>query len=405
MQMFRKIKKGIEMTGQFFIDELEAIRKDSGAILILLGALLIYPLAYSIAYKNEVIRELSTIVVDLDQTSTSKQLVRMVNGTQQIHIDYTANSLDEARKKFFDLKAGGILVVPENFERDILNGRQTHVSIYADGSYFLIYRQVISGAVSSVGTFGAGVEIKKLMMEGKTYDQALEARDPVSADIHFLYNPFSGYGTFVMPGLILIILQQTLLVGIGMLGGTAKEKKRDSFMVPVALKRGGVFPILFGKAFAYLLIYLFNCVLTMVWIHHGFGYPDRSGFFPVLMLVIPFLLSVIFMGITVSVLFRRRESSIMFMVFLSPIVMFLSGISWPVSSIPRVLYVMAHLFPSTLMVPAYLRFRVMGVDFTSVRHEYLLMIAQTFFYFLTATVALYFSARHNATKMAKEPVE
>ena len=399
------LHKGLEMTGQFYREEIRAIRKDSGAILILIGALMIYPIIYSIAYKNEVVRELKTTMVDLDRTTSSRQLIKMLQGAEQIEIDREANSLDEAKKMFYEGNSGGIIVIPQNFEKDILNGKQTNVSVFADGSYFLIYRQLISGSVKAVGTFSAGIEIKKLMMEGKPYEQAVQLRDPLSADIHFWFNPSSGYGSFVMPGIIIIILQQTLLIGIGMLGGTAKEKNRDSFLVPVALKKGGALPILLGKTLSYLTVYAVNCLITMVWIHSWFNYPDRGSYVSVLMLTLPFLLSVIFMGITLSVLFKRRESSIMFMVFLSPIVVFLSGISWPASSIPPIVYNLAHLFPSTIMMPAYLRVRIMGVGMNAIKHEFFLMILQMCFYFCTAAIALYFSARHNAKKgIASTPV-
>ncbi len=396
--MFKKIHKGIEMTGQFYRDEIRDIRKDTGAILILVGALMIYPIVYAIAYKNEVVRELKTTIVDLDRTTTSHQLIKMLEGAEQIEINRVAASLDEAMTDFFEGNSGGIVVIPENFEKDILNGKQSNVSVFADGSYFLIYRQLIGGSVKTVGTFSAGVEIKKLMMQGKNYNQAVEMRDPLSADIHLWFNPSSGYGSFVMPGIIIIILQQTLLIGIGMLGGTAKEKKQDSFLVPVELKKGGVFPILFGKSLSYLTIYAVNCIFTMVWIHSWFNYPNLGSYLAVMMLTLPFLLSVIFMGITFSVLFKRRESSIMFMVFLSPVVVFLSGISWPASSIPPILYNLAHIFPSTIMIPAYLRIRTMGVGMHEISHEYFQLLFQMVFYFCTAAVALYFSARHNAKK-------
>lgn len=386
------------MTGQFYRDEIRNIRRDSGALLILVGAMLIYPLAYSMAYKNEVIRELKTTIVDLDHTPTSRQLARMLNGTEQISITHQANSLDEARKDFFEGNSDGIIVIPENFEKDILSGKQTNVAVFADGSYFLIYRQMISGSVSAVGTFSAGVEVKKLMLEGKSYEQAMQMRDPLQADIHFWFNLDSGYAAFVMPGIIIVILQQTLLIGIGMVGGTSKEEKRDHFMVPTALKRGGVLPILFGKTLAYLTIYAVNCIFTMVWVHWWFNYPNRGSYLTVLMLTLPYLLAVIFMGITFSVLFKRRESSIIFMVFLSPIVVFLSGISWPASSIPSVVYAAAHLFPSTLMIPAYLRVRALGVGLQDVRYEYFGMLIQIAFYFITAVIALYFYARKQEKK-------
>lgn len=398
MIVFKKIARGLEMTFDFFRIEFNNIRKDSGAILILVGALVIYPIVYAIAYKNEVVRELKTTIVDLDRTNTSHQLVKMLKGAEQIEINRVAMSLDEAKTDFFEGNCGGILVIPENFEKDILNGKQTNVAVFADGSYFLIYRQLLGGAVKTVSTFSAGVEIKKLMMEGKSYDQAFVQRDPLQADIHFWFNSSSGYGSSMMPGIIIIILQQTLLIGIGMVGGTSKESKQDSFMVPVALKPGGVLPILFGKTLVYLTIYAVNCIFTMVWIHSWFNYPSRGSYLSVLMLTLPFLLAIIFMGITLSVLFKRRESSIIFMVFLSPIVIFLSGLSWPSLSIPPVVYSLAHLFPATIMVPAYLRVRSVGVGIADVRTEYLQLIGLMAFYFCTAVGALYFSARRNARK-------
>jgi len=398
MIVFKKIAKGLEMTFDFFRIEFNNIRKDSGAILILVGALVIYPIVYAIAYKNEVVRELKTTIVDLDRSNTSHQLVKMLKGAEQIEINRVAMSLDEAKTDFFEGNCGGILVIPENFEKDILNGKQTNVAVFADGSYFLIYRQLLGGAVKTVSTFSAGVEIKKLMMEGKSYEQAFVQRDPLQADIHFWFNSSSGYGSSMMPGIIIIILQQTLLIGIGMVGGTSKESKQDNFMVPVALKPGGVLPILFGKTLVYLTIYAINSIFTMIWIHSWFNYPSRGSYLSVLMLTLPFLLAIIFMGITLSVLFKRRESSIIFMVFLSPIVIFLSGLSWPSLSIPPVVYSLAHLFPATIMVPAYLRVRSVGVGIADVRNEYLQLIGLMAFYFCTAVVALYISARRNARK-------
>lgn len=384
--MLKKLKTGISMTGDFYIQELKAILKDPGAMLILFGALLIYPLAYAFAYKTELIRQIKTIVVDLDNTSASRQLVRMIDATEQIDVAFHANSMEEARQLFYSENAGGIVFIPKKFERDLLAGKQANVSVYADGSYFLIYRQVINGTVTAAGTFSAGVEIKKLIAEGKTVEQAAKVRDPLSADLHYWFNPPSGYGSFLMPGMILIILQQTLLIGIGMMGGTRREKGKN--LVPVARGKGGIFPVLFGRTLSYLSIYFVNCLITLVWIYRWFGYPDKASFLHIAMLILPFLLSVIFLGITISVFFKRRESSLLFLVFMSPAIFFLSGISWPASSIPGLLYALAHVFPSTLVVPAYLRLRIMGVGIQDISYEYLGLLLQCGIYFVTAFLAL-----------------
>lgn len=398
--MFKKLKNGFLMTSNFYWQELSAIIRDPGAMLILWGALIIYPITYAIAYKPELIREIKTIVVDLDNTPTSRHLIRMVNATEQINTVTYANSMDEAKKMFYSDNDGGIIFIPADFEKKLLSGQQADVSIYADGSYFLIYRQIISGATKAIGTFSAGVEIKKLLSTGCSYQQAYQARDPLSADLHFWFNPSSGYATFLMPGMILIILQQTLLIGIGMMGGTHKEKGEHKTLIPIALNRGGVFPVLFGRTLSYLTIYLFNSIFTLIWIYHWFGYPDHASILHVFMLIIPFLLSTIFLGITISVFFKRRESSFLYLIFLSPVVFFLSGVSWPSTSIPSVLYAIGHIIPSTIAVPAYIRLRIMGVGLQDIRHDYMLLLLQCGIYFITAALAIYFEAWHTKKKAA-----
>jgi ABC-2 type transport system permease protein len=108
---------------------------------------------------------------------------------------------------------------------------------------------------------------------------------------------------------------------------------------------------------------------------------------------------VIFLGFTISMLFRRREHAIMTFVFISPIVLFLSGVPWPETSIPVILYRVAHIFPSTSMIPAYLRIRTMGVSVSDVRHELLFMLVQMIIYFLLAGLSFKFSVMRQEKKM------
>jgi len=87
----------------------------------------------------------------------------------------------------------------------------------------------------------------------------------------------------------------------------------------------------------------------------------------------------------ISMLFRRREHSIMTLVFVSPIVLFVSGLSWPETSIPPLLNLFSHIFPSTSMIPAFLRIRSMGVSINDVRPELTFLMIQMIVYFLLAS--------------------
>jgi len=77
----------------------------------------------------------------------------------------------------------------------------------------------------------------------------------------------------------------------------------------------------------------------------------------------------------------------MMLVFLSPVVLFLSGMSWPANSLPPLLYQLAHVFPSTSMIPAFLRIRTMGGTLSDVRPEFIFLMSQMVVYGLLTMVS------------------
>jgi len=381
----RNITSGLDLTWFSMVDELKTIFSDSGAMLILFFAVFSYPLVYSIAYKNNVVRDIPVTIVDLDKTSVSRQMTRMFGATKELSVSQEVGSLQEAKQLFWDGNSKGIILIPEGFEKNLSRGFQTSVSVYCDASYFLIYKETLGGVIQAAGTLSAGVEIKRLMAAGSSGEQAMQQRDPMPAKFFSLYNPAGSYGSSIMPGMILIILQQTLLIGIGMIGGAGKERRNNQEIKPGVRVRQGMFSVVFGKGLAYFLIYIPNIAFTLVYLSKWFGFPDKGSFTDVCILLVPYLFSVIFLGLMISMLFRRREHSIMALVFFSPIVLFLSGLSWPTTAIPPLLRQLAQIFPSTTMIPAYLRVRTMGVPINDVKAELLFLVGQMIVYFLIAS--------------------
>lgn len=398
------INSGLELVAFSFFDELRTISRDKGALLMFL-AVIIYPIVYSIAYKNNVVRDIPVAIVDLDHTSTSRQMVKMIGATKEIMIARENGSLEEAKQQFWDGNSKGVIMIPEGFEKDLLKGSQTTISVYCDASNFLIYKETLNGTIAASGTLSAGVEIKRLIAAGTSEEQAMQQRDPVPAKFYSLYNPSGAYGSYLMPGLILIILQQTLLLGIGIIGGAGKERRNNQEVIPGLRVSNGMFSVVFGKGLAYFMIYVVNIIFTLVYLPHWFGFPRKGSFCDVLILLVPYLFSVIFFGLTISMLFRRREHAIMALVFISPVVLFLSGVPWPVSSIPPLLYRIAHIFPSTIMIPAYMRVRTMGVPISAVRPELIFMLVQMLIYFFLAALFFKFSIIREEKKILAEEMK
>lgn len=394
-----KISNTLDLIARHFIQEIKSIFSDKGAILILMGAMIIYPIVYSIGYYNEVLTQIKIGVVDLDRSELSRKYTRMLDATQDIDVTLKPCSLLEAESHFMHNQIEGVIVIPKGFEGDIMKNAPTNVAVYADASYFLKYKNVYMAASVVNSYFNANVSMVRYIVEGKSFNQAKAAIDPLPVYQHVLYNPSLGYASYLMPGLILIILQQTLLIGIGILGGSFSESKASPFLSVGLNRRREVIPYLIGKSGAYIMVSMINIIFGVVLVHHWFGYPDKASLLQILMLLLPFIVAVTFLGIGIATLFKHRESAIVFMVFLSPIVLFLSGLSWPSQAMPGWIVLLSKIIPSTTVVPAYLRLRTMGVDFVNIKSDVVFLYSQAAIYVILTVAYFLIRIKYARKKM------
>jgi ABC-2 type transport system permease protein len=139
-----------------------------------------------------------------------------------------------------------------------------------------------------------------------------------------------------------------------------------------------------GKATAYVLIYLMTTLVTLVLLYHWLSFPERGNFLLVYLMLVPFLFAVSFMGIALSSWFSKRVHSLIFLIFLSPMVFFLTGVAWPLESLPIPLKGISYIFPTTTMVPAFIKLRVIGSGISSVSYELKVITIQLIAYFILA---------------------
>lgn len=379
--------KFINTLARIFYTEFKTIFTDGGAILLFLIANIIYPVVYSVAYMNEEMVDVPVCVVDKDNTKSSRDLIKYMDASSELKISQSAISLKEAMKLFDKGEVNAVFRIPENFEKNIISSVQAPVSIYCDGAYFLYYKASQKALVKATGYMSENIEVKRLMEKGMDYNSAKDASKIIDLKVFNEYNSSGGYGSFLMPGIIFLILQQTLLIGIGLLGGSMKEKDYFRFYKVYDNKKGGIQALILGKALAYTTVYLLNFVLSLIVINDIFGFPDRGLFINQLAIAIPYLLSISFLGLALSTLFKTRVHSMMFLVFLSPVLLFMSGVSWPVEAIPTSLRAIMSVFPSQFAIPAFLRVKVMGVALDKVSWELSFILIQMLVYFLLACFA------------------
>jgi ABC-2 type transport system permease protein len=366
--------------------EVRTVRADAGALLIFVVGVIAYSLAYPLPYIHQVMREVPVAVVDPDGSALSRRLTRMTDASELLRT-FVVPDLATAEAAVRAGRAGGVLAIPRGFERDLLRGGQVTVEAWGDASYFLVYRQVLTGLTQSTGTLSAGIEIRRLCAAGMSLGQARAFRDPLPLVLRPLWNPAGGYASYVVPGVLMLVLQQTLLIGLGLLGGTARERGGDP-RLEAARGRGRLTPVLLGRAGAYLMLAAGNAVWVFLVVFHIFRFPQRGGLGVLALFLLPFLLAVILLGLTLAHLFRNRETAIQVLLFTSLPAVFLAGFSWPVEAIPAPLRLLSQLLPTTPGIAGVLRITQMGAPLGAVLREWTGLWVLVALYFALAWAAL-----------------
>ena len=385
-----------------FKQELLQVIKDEGVLMFLVVVPLGYPLLYSWIYNNETLHETPVVVVDQSHSALSRQFINDCNASPDVDVKYYAEDLDEARSLVSRQLVRGIYLIPTDFATRVSRGEQAVVSVYCDMSLMLAYKAVYQTAMVEAGRLGAGINIKKSGNYTKRED-AISAQ-PLAVDDVAMFNPSGGYGSCVLPAVLMLILQQALALGIGMAAGTARETNRFSDLVPIQRHYHGTFRIVLGKAMVYFMIYAVMGTWLTVVVPRIFNFPHLAQWYNLLMLMLPYTLACIFFGITVSCLVRYRENVMLFMVFVSIPLLFLSGASWPQSAIPGFWQGISWLFPSPFGVRAYVRLNSMGGSIGDVLTEYQILWLHVLIYFVIACL-VYRRQIDQARRHAEEAAE
>ena len=374
------IKEGLLDTFYIWKDELRNVFKDAGVMIFFFLVPFVYPLLYSFIYNNEVVHEAKMVVVDQSDSYLSREFTRRVNATPDVEVVGVCPDMAEAKKMLDEKKAYGILLFPPDYSKDLHEGRQTTVSLYCDMSALLFYKAFLL-ATTEV-SLDMGKELRMHNNPSSTDKMDQITVDPIPYESVALFNSQNGFASFLVPAILILVLQQTLILGIGMLGGTAREKNRFHSLVPICRHFNGTLRIVFGKSLTYLLLYVVVCIWVLAIVPKLFSLPQVGEPLTILLFLLPYLFACIFMSMTLSGFMTSRESPMLVFVFTSVILLFISGVSWPEAAIPPFWKVVGYLFPSTPGIQGFIRIDTAGASL----HEYRVLWIQAGVYFILSCI-------------------
>lgn len=380
-----KVVQGIKDMFYIWGREMRKVFTDQGILIFFFLVPLAYPLLYAFIYTNEVVREVPAVVVDNSNTSMSREFIRKVDATADIEIVKYCGDIEEAKGVLMKGDAYGIYYIPEDFTDKIMHLEQSQISIYCDMSGMLYYKAMLLSATEASLDMNKDIKISRA---GNTTDRQDEVTaQPIEYESVTMYNPQSGFASFLIPAVLILIIQQTLLLGVGLSVGTDRERNRINDLVPISRHYNGTLRIVMGKAFAYFLVYAavgfyVLCIVPMI-----FSLPQIGNPFTIMAFMLPYIIACIFFAMASSVFVRNRETCMLMFVFTSVPLLFLSGISWPSSAMPWYWKAFSYIFPSTFGIKGFVAVNGMGATLSEVSVDYLALWIQAGVYFVLTCLA------------------
>ena len=377
----QKVVQGIYDLFYVWKQELRNLFRDQGVLIFFVLVPLTYPLIYSFIYTNETVREVPAVVVDNSRSSLSREYLRKVDASPETSIVAHCADMEEARLMLKERKAYGIIYIPSGFSDDIVRGKQTQVSIFCDMSGLLYYKALLTANTNVSLAMNADIKMERAGNTTARQDEITAY--PIEYEDIAIFNPTNGFAAFLIPAVLILIIQQTLLLGIGLAAGTAREQNRFKELIPDEPHYNGTFRIVMGKGLSYFMVYslvaaYILCVVPRLFSLNQIAIPSVLALF-----ALPYLTACIFFAMTASIAIRNRETCMLLFVFTSVPLLFLSGISWPGAAMPEFWRYFSYIFPSTFGINGYVRINSMGATLNEVAFEYQALWIQTGIYFLT----------------------
>lgn len=368
MNPLRYISRFFSTMAIAFGAEWRTVLSDMGVLVFFIALPIAYPIVYTLVYNPEKLEKMPVAVVDYSRTAESRDLVRKISATPAIEIyDYFPN-LNDARRLVDENKVFGILEIEPDYAKAIGRGETGHVTFYCDMSLMLRFRtfafDLTEVQISEIGE----ITENRLDLVGA---ESLDTGMPVRSESYMLGDTEQGFASFIMPGIVVLILQQSMVLGAVLIMGTARQRRRrNGGFDPEMPVISPSYAVVWGKALCYTIFYIAPTLFALHFIPVIFNLPHIGDPVQYLLLALPFLLASAFFGITFGSIARDRESAFMLVVVTSVVFLFLSGLTWPRYAMPSGWQIVGDFIPATWAVEAFIQINSNGATLADVAFNY-----------------------------------
>ncbi|MBA9034425.1 ABC transporter permease (plasmid) [Rhizobium leguminosarum] len=284
-------------------------------------------------------------VLDQDGTDLSRQIIRMVDASQDTSVALAVSDLAEGRQLILSGEVHGLLMLPRNLERDVLSGRRPEVVFFYNTQTMTTGNLVVRGVNAAVPTVAAGIRLSLRTAQGEPVDAAQAALAPVPVQVNPLFNPTLNYAHFLLAALMPSVLQVVIITTMAYsLGLDVESRHRLRILRRLG---GGLGPALAGKILPYTLIFLAVLGIADLVLFDFLDMPLRGNRWLLLMAGTLFILASQFIGVLLALFLRPMASAISIGSLLAAPAFGFMGIGFPRIGMNDFAYYYGQMIPGT----------------------------------------------------------
>lgn len=366
-------------------NEFSVVKADIGVLIFFFLLPLAYPLVYSAIYNPEVARDVAVTVVDDCRTPLTREYARHLDASPDLHVTGYAADMQEAQRAMAEKECYAVIHFPRDFSQRVGRDEVATLEVFCDMSLLLRYRSVLLATTAVASEMGAKVQVERLAELSGTAMLSEEGK-PIPFKLEPVGNVSQGLASALMPGVLVLILQQCIVLALCFLGATSRERMKASLngIDPLELIDVGAFAKVIGKALCYFLLILIPSIFVLHFVPIIFSFPMNAEVWNLVVFFVPYLLAVIFFGMVVQRFIPDRESTFLVFVFSSIAFIFLSGISWPRYAMSGFWQMVGNCIPSTWGVTGFVGMNTVGATLAQQKIPYMSLWLLTIVYFLIA---------------------
>lgn len=347
--------------------EISRISKDKNIFMMIIIVPVFYSFFYGSLYYYKTEKDVLICVVDMDKSEFSRNFIQRLDANELTKVDVVLTNLTEAKELLEKMEVHGIIFIPPDSESDLKSNKGITIKAYLNTTRFLVSNDINKSVNQTAFSFGD--DAKKILFQKSGFSSRAseEMIEPLKVENKSLFNTLETYGDFLIPGLIVLIIYQTLM--IGMSESMSKEREENTLKELERLSGGSALLTLAGKGTFYFLLYsaysffLFTVIFSIFKIRFEGDYAALS------VLTILLILSAIFFCILVSSFFKRKIISLQVLAFSSYPIFLISGYIFPFQSLPTGIKIIATTLPTTPYFKAFIRLTQMNAGMPDVYPE------------------------------------